>query len=90
MTSVGKPRNFKIAFPEEDLDRLQARLDDVQLPDDDIVPDAKWDYGTDLSKLKELVKGWKQGNPCGSNGKPVSSPKGVKAWWRNVEARLNK
>lgn len=90
MTSVGKPKSFRIAFPDKDLARLQARLDDTQLPDDEIVPDATWAYGTNLAKLRQLVDDWRKGSPCGADGKPVSPPNGVTSWWRSVETRLNK
>lgn len=90
MASVGKPRSFQVAFPDEDLSKLQARLDDVQLPDEEIVPDANWDYGSDLGKMKKLVNDWKQGCPAGADGRPTTAPDGVATWWRGVEKRLNK
>jgi hypothetical protein len=90
MTSVGRARAFKIAIPNEDLDKLQARLDDAELPSDDIVPDAKWDYGSNLNKLRQLVQDWKNGSPIGANGQPTGPSEGVAKWWRGVEKRLNK
>lgn len=90
MTAVGKPKSFKIAFPDEDLKRLQDRLDDAELPLDEIVPDAKWDYGSNLTKLRQLVEDWRQGTPRGVDGQPGHSPQGVTSWWRGVEKNLNK
>lgn len=90
MTSVGKARAFKIAVPNEDLDKLQARLDDAELPSDDIVPDAKWDYGSNLNKLRQLVQDWKNGSPLGADGQPTGPSEGVAKWWRGVEKRFNK
>jgi hypothetical protein len=90
MTAVGTPRDFKIAFSDETLQKLQDRLNDTELPTEEIVPNASWDYGTDLTKLSQMVKDWKDGSPLNSRGEPLSSPQGVVAWWRGVEERLNK
>lgn len=90
MLEVGKAKSFKIAFPDEDLKKLQDRLDDAELPLDDIVPDAKWEYGSNLTKLRQLVEDWKQGAPRGVDGQPTRSPQGVASWWRGVEKDLNK
>jgi len=90
MTAVGKPRAFKVAFPDADLDKLQSRLDDVELPQDEIVPNADWKYGSNLAKLKQLAQDWKNGNPRGSNGQLTGPSKGVAAWWRGIEKKINK
>lgn len=93
MSTVGTPKKISVSFPEADLDRLQAKLDDAQLPVKPIVEDIRqpWEYGTELGKLRQVVADWKSGNPKDSNGKPVGKPgQGVKAWWRSVEEKLNR
>lgn len=88
---TGKPKPFQIAFPDADLQRLQSRLDDTQLPSEEIVPEAGWEYGSNLQKLRQLTEDWKQGRPRRADGTPVSSSvQGVASWWRGVEKRLNK
>lgn len=50
-------KNFKINVAPEVLEDLQARLARTRFPDE--VKDAGWDYGTNLSYLKELVDYWR-------------------------------
>lgn len=92
MAEVGKPRQIRIEFPEAELDRLQHKLDDAKLPDSDITGGLEpWEYGTELSKLRQVLADWKRGNPNDNHRQRVGSPdQGVKAWWRNVEAELNR
>lgn len=91
MIPANPGKAFKVAVGDELLDRLERRLQDTLLPDQDIIPDAEWQYGTNLDKLKQLLEDWKTGKPKGSDGKPTSlAGNGVKEWWRNVEARMNR
>jgi pimeloyl-ACP methyl ester carboxylesterase len=50
------PRPFTIHIPEEVLDDLRARLSRVRWPDE--IPDAEWQYGSDLAYMKALVAYW--------------------------------
>lgn len=92
MSEVGQPREIRIAFPEADLDRLQRKLDDARLPSTEITGGLEaWEYGTQLSKLQQVLDDWRSGNPRDSERRPVGSPKqGVKAWWQGVEEQLNR
>ncbi|KAN0061559.1 hypothetical protein ACQY0O_006406 [Thecaphora frezii] len=92
MSQPGTPRATKVHFPEADLDRLQAKLDDARLPKTSIVANVAdpWAYGTDLAKLNKVLSHWKAGNPEDCQQHPVgTSNQGVKAWWRSVEDKLN-
>src|SRR5919201_4428590 len=48
---------FTIHVPDDVLQDLKTRLTRTRLPDQ--VQDAAWDYGTDLSYLKELLAYWR-------------------------------
>ena len=48
---------FKINIDDSILEDLRARLDRTRFPDQ--IDGAGWDYGTDLSYLKELVEYWR-------------------------------
>src|SRR5919197_128662 len=50
------PRPFTIHIPEEVLNDLRARLSRVRWPDE--IPDAGWQYGSDLAYMKALVGYW--------------------------------
>src|SRR5687767_8965093 len=50
---------YRIAIEQHVLDDLKARLANTRWPDE--VEGAGWDYGTDLSYLKELVAYWADG-----------------------------
>lgn len=50
-------QRFEVAIADEVLDDLAARLDRTRWPDQ--VAGADWDYGTELSYLKELVGYWR-------------------------------
>jgi pimeloyl-ACP methyl ester carboxylesterase len=55
--SAPTPAPFTIQVAEEVLTDLRQRLDRVRWPDD--VPDAGWQYGTDLRYMQELVAYWR-------------------------------
>ena len=88
-----QPTKFSISVPEQKLDRLAVQLADVDLPDAALVKGAEdsWTYGTNLTKLKSLLKLWKDGSPTGANGKVSGkgAGQGVKSWWRSIEDSLN-
>ena len=48
---------FTIAIPEAQLDDLRDRLARTRLPQQ--IPDAGWDYGTELGYLTELIGYWR-------------------------------
>lgn len=52
-------RSFTVEIPQETLDDLQERLGRTRWPDE--VEGAGWDYGTNLSYLRELVCYWQDG-----------------------------
>src|SRR5262245_43894206 len=51
------PRPFNIAVPQSSLDDLRDRLARVRWPDQ--IPGGAWDYGTDLSYLRDLCAYWR-------------------------------
>ena len=48
---------FTINIPDSVLDDLKARLERTRWPDE--LPGTEWDYGTNMTYLKELVEYWK-------------------------------
>ena len=48
---------FTINIPDSLLDDLKARLERTRWPDE--LPGTEWDYGTNMTYLKELVEYWK-------------------------------
>ncbi|TCN37484.1 pimeloyl-ACP methyl ester carboxylesterase [Kribbella orskensis] len=48
---------FTIAIPQADLDDLADRLARTRWPDE--LPDAGWDYGIPLARMKELTEHWR-------------------------------
>ena len=50
-------RPFTLDVPQEELDRLNRRLDDVRWPERETVDD--WTQGTPLAALQELVSYWR-------------------------------
>ena len=50
---------FKVHVPEATLTDLQERLARTRWPDE--LPGTDWDYGTNLSYIKELVDYWRNG-----------------------------
>jgi len=48
---------FKIAVPEATLEDLNHRLDRTRWPDE--IPTSGWDYGSNLTYMKELVDYWR-------------------------------
>lgn len=57
--SAPTPEPFRVAFPDEALADLRARLARVRWPDE--APDAPWRYGTSLDYMKDLVAYWRDG-----------------------------
>ena len=53
----GKP--FKIEVSDAVLENLQRRLADTRWPDE--IPEAGWDYGSNLAYIQELVAYWRSG-----------------------------
>tara|TARA_R110001583_G_scaffold195551_1_gene376008 strand:+ start:19782 stop:20936 length:1155 start_codon:yes stop_codon:yes gene_type:complete len=47
---------FKINFPDQQLDDLKLRLVNTRWPEQ--ITDSEWDYGTNLSYMKELSDYW--------------------------------
>ena len=52
-------RPFEVHFEDEALDDLRERLGRTRFPDQ--LDGAAWDYGTELSYLRELLEHWKNG-----------------------------
>jgi microsomal epoxide hydrolase len=52
-----EPTPFTIQIPDETLADLRERLDRVRWPDE--IPGAGWQYGTDLTYLRQLVEYWR-------------------------------
>jgi epoxide hydrolase len=50
---------FQISIPDEDLEDLQLRLSLTRLPDQ--LNNISWEYGTDLSYMRELIGYWQDG-----------------------------
>ena len=50
-------RPFSIHVPQDVLDDLQIRLAETRWPDE--IPDSGWDYGTNLSYMRELAQYWR-------------------------------
>ena len=48
---------FTIDIPQADLDDLADRLARTRWPDE--LPDAGWDYGIPLARMKELTEHWR-------------------------------
>ena len=48
---------FKVEVPDATLQDLKNRLDHTRWPDE--IPGSGWDYGTNLSYIKELVEYWR-------------------------------
>jgi pimeloyl-ACP methyl ester carboxylesterase len=52
-----EPTPFTIRIPDETLVDLHERLNSVRWPDE--IPAAGWQYGTDLTYLRQLVEYWR-------------------------------
>ncbi|MDI2125565.1 epoxide hydrolase family protein [Yinghuangia seranimata] len=50
---------FRIDIPQADLDELHDRLARTRWPDE--LPDAGWDYGIPLARVKSLAEYWRTG-----------------------------
>ena len=48
---------FKVEVSDSVLDDLRARLERTRWPDE--LPGTKWDYGSNLDYIKELVEYWR-------------------------------
>ncbi len=57
MSSMAKPESFIIAVGKDILDDLRRRLAATRLPDE--IPGAGWQYGAELSYVRELIDYWK-------------------------------
>jgi microsomal epoxide hydrolase len=57
MRSDRQPLPFTIHVPDPVLDDLDHRLTRVRWPDE--IPQSSWQYGTDLTYLKELIGYWR-------------------------------
>lgn len=56
MSSSDRAKPFTIAFSDEQIGDLRARLFRTRWPDQ--VPGSGWDYGMDSAALRELVGHW--------------------------------
>jgi len=59
---------FTIQVPDEVLNDLSRRLENVRWPDE--IPQSDWNYGCNLDYLKELVDYWRP--PWGNGLRPRS------------------
>jgi len=57
-STVPKPQPFVVHIPDERLDRLRRKLEDYELPENDIIEDAGWSYGVSLEWVKGLKTYW--------------------------------
>jgi microsomal epoxide hydrolase len=57
MTDALDVRPFVVDIPQADLDDLHQRLARTRFPEQ--IPDAGWDYGTELGYARELVEYWR-------------------------------
>ncbi|KAK0563492.1 hypothetical protein OC844_002203 [Tilletia horrida] len=101
--STTAPTPIRFGFPQAAIDRIAAQLADARLPSQPILDGVGWQYGTDLSKLRQLVDAWSKGNPAGAgargsasadgsagaSGGSGGSAQGFAAWWRTIEGRIN-
>ena len=55
---IPQPIPFQLHIPDEQLARLRRKLEDYELPDEDIIPEAGWSYGVSLEWVKNLKKFW--------------------------------
>jgi hypothetical protein len=53
-----KPVPFRVHVSDEELARLRRKIEDYELPEEDIIPDAKWEYGVSLDWVRDLKKYW--------------------------------
>ena len=50
--------SFEIHIQDEEVARMMRLIRDTRLPDQPFVPDVSWDYGVDLTWLKEMKEKW--------------------------------
>jgi len=56
MSSTYSPQPFTVEIPDDVINDLKSRLACTRWPDE--IPETEWQYGTDLSYLKELTAYW--------------------------------
>ncbi|KAK0550599.1 hypothetical protein OC846_003615 [Tilletia horrida] len=88
------PAPIRFGFPDAAIERIASKLEDARLPQQPLLQDVGWQYGTDLGKLRQLVAAWEAGNPAGSKREGDASVvreerPGFAAWWRGVEDQIN-
>ena len=54
---MASPTPFTLAVPDDKLERLRAKLELTDFPDE--LDDAGWDYGAPLADVKRLTAYWK-------------------------------
>jgi microsomal epoxide hydrolase len=59
MDSGYSPQPFTVQIPDDVLEDLQKRLSLVRWPDE--IPETGWQFGTNLTYIKELVAYWRNG-----------------------------
>ena len=52
------PTPYQIHIPESQLARLRRKLEDWELPEEDIVDEAGWSYGVSLEWVRNLRRYW--------------------------------
>ncbi len=57
--SDSDPRPFRVEIPQDDLDDLRRRLEQVRWPDE--LPGVDWSYGVPGGYVRELVEYWRTG-----------------------------
>lgn len=57
MASMASVKPYQITVPDKRLDRLRAKLELTEFPDE--LEDAGWDYGAPLVDIKRLTAYWK-------------------------------
>ena len=53
-----EPVSFEIHIQDEEVARMMRLIRDTRLPDQPFVRDVSWDYGVDLTWLKEMKEKW--------------------------------
>ena len=58
MSTTPVPVPFRLAIPDSQLQRLRRKIEDYELPEKEIVPNAGWGYGVELDWVKSLKRAW--------------------------------
>ncbi|CAD6886387.1 unnamed protein product [Tilletia laevis] len=90
--STTEPTQITFGFPSSAIQRIASKVADARLPTEPILQGVGWQYGSNLTKLRQLVGDWSMGNPAGSAAKSASSSgegQGFEAWWQKIEAQIN-